>query len=136
MKQLFDGMLHTDFDFDLNGRSRLSGNKLVGDKLKSYLKRQEKNTIPIIKSNNQKGYNKHKINPKPVKVLSVKEQMDLLTVNQRMKLAYELVQAMMKFRRLANSCQSRYNYLIKCSDSSYIDNISNEDIIKVNDKWK
>jgi len=131
MKQLFDGMLHTDYDFDLNGRSRLSGNKLVGDKLKSYLSRQAKKVIPIVKSNNKKGYNKHKTNPNPVKILTVKEKMDLLSVTERMALAYELAQASMKFRRLANSCQARYNYLMNCKESSKVDDISNEDIIKM-----
>jgi len=61
MKQLFDGILHDDIDFDLNGRSKLTGKKLCGDKLVDYKKRLN---IAMVKSNNPKGYNKHNKNPK------------------------------------------------------------------------
>lgn len=123
---MYKGIWHNKDDWDENGRSKIFNTKPFGTKT------QAKETMKAeLKVNNPKGYNKHKKNPKPVKVLTVKEQIDAMPLNQKLELSHELYRAALRFRRLAQSCMARSNYIDKCQDSTKIDDLSNEDLIKM-----
>lgn len=119
--QMYKGIWHNKEDFDDKGRSKLFKSKPFATATKKV----------ELRVNNKKGYNKYKKNPKPVKVLSVKEQIDAMPLNQQRELSHELYRAALRFKRLAQSCMARSNYIDKCQDSTKIEEISNDDLIKM-----